>query len=137
MSPYALTPMSTPPMAMPPALPQPALTRIGDIEITQTTVRTPYAEFPLRGSNWIVTDQWMAAQKTPTWAIVLAIVGFCILTFFSLLFLLAKETVYRGVVMVTVTNGRFQYSTSIPVVNAATAHYIRSQVNYARALSAM
>jgi hypothetical protein len=71
-------------------------------------VVTPAGDIPLRGSTWQVTDQWLTEQRTPTWAIVLAVLGFCLVTFFSLLFLLVKETTYRGTVQVTVTNGSRQ-----------------------------
>ncbi|HKT02011.1 MAG TPA: hypothetical protein VJT31_20990 [Rugosimonospora sp.] len=113
------------------------IAQIGEIQVTSTTVRTPAGEFPLRGSRWDVTDQWVAEQKTPTWAIVLAVVGFFCLTLFSLLFLLAKETVYRGTVQVRVSNGPYTYVSRIPVTNQALVPHIYQQVNYVRSLSLM
>jgi len=117
--------------------PGPVVAQIGEIAVTATTVRTPSGDIPLAGSQWHVADSWHAEQKTPTWAIVLAIVGFCVLTVLSLLFLLAKETVYRGVVQVTVTNGPRQYVARIPVTTQQQVQYIYQQVNYVRSLAAV
>jgi len=117
--------------------PGPVVAQIGEIAVTATTVRTPSGDIPLAGSQWHVADSWHAEQKTPTWAIVLAIVGFCVLTVLSLLFLLAKETVYRGVVQVTVTNGPRQYVARIPVTTQQQVQYIHQQVNYVRSLAAV
>ena len=111
------------------------LCQIGEIMVTNTMVHTPVGGCPLRGSQWTAQDQWITTQKTPTWAIVLAILGFCILTIFSLLFLLAKETVLSGVVQVTVTNGPFTYVARVPVYNHMNAQHVHNQVNYARAMA--
>jgi hypothetical protein len=111
------------------------IAQIGEISVTTTMVHTPVGGCPLRGSQWTAQDQWISSQKTPTWAIVLAIVGFCVLTFFSLLFLLAKETVLSGTIAVTVTNGPFTYVARIPVYNQAQAQQVHNQVNYARAMA--
>ena len=121
--------------ALVPAMPQQPLCQIGEIMVTNTMVHTPVGGCPLRGSQWHAQDQWIATQKTPTWAIVLAIVGFCVLTIFSLLFLLAKETVLSGVVQVTVTNGPFTYVARVPVYNHMNAQHVHNQVNYARSMS--
>jgi hypothetical protein len=115
----------------------PVVAQIGDIEVTSMTVRTPVGEFPLRGSQWTVTDQWMTSQKIPTWAILCTIFGFFCLTVFSLFFLLAKETVYSGVVAVTVRNGAYQYDTRMAVTNQAQVQHVHSLVNYARSLAAV
>jgi hypothetical protein len=100
-------------------------------------IRTPAGQFALRGSQWTVTDQWVAEQKIPQWAIVAAIVGFCLLTVFSLLFLLAKETVYRGAVIVTISSGDQQYVSRLPVVSQQQVQQIYGQVNYVRSLAAL
>src|SRR5256885_15050077 len=80
----------------PATLPYPAypvaeqvIAQIGEIQVTSTTVRTPAGRFPLPGSHWTVTDQWVGTQKIPTWAIVLAIVLIPCTGALSLLFLLA------------------------------------------------
>lgn len=117
--------------------PEPVIAQIGEITVTSQTVRTPVGAVPLAGSSWQVADYWQTEQRTPTWAVVLAIVGFCCLTVFSLLFLLVKETVHRGTVQVTVTYGAWQYVARIPVTNQAQVHHINQQVNYVRSLAAL
>jgi hypothetical protein len=121
--------------ALLPAAAEQPLCQIGEIMVTNTMVHTPVGGCPLRGSRWTAQDQWIATQKTPTWAIVLAIVGFCVLTIFSLLFLLAKETVLQGVVQVSVANGPFTYTARLPVFNHMMAQDVHNRVNYARAMS--
>lgn len=109
--------------------------RIGEIAVTAATVRTPAGEFPLAGSTWHVTDYWQSEQRTPQWAIVAAIVGFCVLTVLSLLFLLVKETVHRGTVQVGVTNGPWHYVARIPVTGQYEVQQIHQRVNYVRSLA--
>jgi hypothetical protein len=113
------------------------IAQIGEIQVTSTSVRTPAGQFPLKGSQWSVTDQWVAEQKIPTWAIVCAIVGFFCLTFFSLLFLLVKETVYSGVVLVQVHSGPYHYVSRIPVSDQTYVQHVYQQVNYVRSLAAL
>jgi hypothetical protein len=121
--------------SQPPA--EPVILSIGEIQVTSTTIRTPVGEFPLRGSQWHISDSWTTEQKIPTWAIVLSIVGFFCLTIFSLLFLLAKETVYHGVVQVQVVNGPYHYVSRVPVNNQQYVQHVYGQVNYVRSLAAM
>jgi hypothetical protein len=113
------------------------IVQIGEIAVTATTVRTPTGDLPLAGSTWHVADFWHNEQKTPTWAIILAVLGFCVLPFFCLLFLLVKETVYRGTVQVTVTNGPRQYVARLPVTDQAQVAHLHQQANYARSLAAI
>lgn len=117
--------------------PGPVIVQIAEIAVTPSTVHTPAGDIPLAGSSWHVADFWQTEQRTPTWAIVLAIVGFFCLTVFSLLFLLAKQTIYRGTVQVTVTNNTRQYVARIPVTHQAQVHHIHHQVNYVRSLAAL
>ncbi len=114
---------------------EPVIARIGDIQVTATTVRTPAGTFPLRGSQWTVTDQWTTEQRIPTWAIILSIALFFCIAFFSLLFLLARESTYRGVVQVYVMNGPHQYVARIPVTDQSEVQYLYQQVNYVRSLA--
>lgn len=116
-------------------VPDPVIAQIGEIGVTSSTVHTPTGAVPLAGSQWHVADYWQSEQKTPTWAIVLAIVGFCVLTVFSLLFLLIKETVHRGTVQVTVTSGPWQYVARIPVTSQVQVQHVHQQVNYVRSLA--
>lgn len=113
------------------------LVQLADIQITSTTVRTPAGEFPLRGSQWQVSEHWLTERKTPTWAIVLAIVGFCLVFAFALLFLLVKETRFHGTVQVSVHNGPHHYVAHIPVTHQDQVRAISSQVNYVRSLAAL
>ena len=127
-----------PPATGPGAQPDgPVIVQIGEIGVTSAVVHTPAGDIPLAGSTWQVSDYWQNEQKTPTWAIVAAIAGFCVLTFLSLLFLLVKETVHRGTVQVTVTNGTRQYVARIPITDQAQLTYVHQQVNYVRSLAAL
>lgn len=117
-------------------MPEPVVAKIGDIQVTTATVHTPVGSIPLAGTQWQVHDHWYATQRTPTWAIVVAIVGFCVLTVFSLLFLLVKETTYVGTVQVSVSNGAWHYVTQIPVTMQPQVQLIHEQVNYVRSLAA-
>jgi len=126
-----------PGLTQPTAAPEPVIMNIGELQVTSSTIRTPIGELPLRGSQWHVSDAWTTEQKIPTWAIVLAVVGFFCLTFFSLLFLLAKETVHRAVVNVQVTSGGVQYLARIPANDPAQVQHVYQQVNYVRSLAGM
>jgi hypothetical protein len=134
-TPYPVTAPYPPADSYPPG--EPVIAQIGEIQVTATTVRTPAGQFPLKDSQWTVTDQWTATQKIPSWAITLAIVGFFCLTVFSLLFLLAKETVYNGVVLVQVHSGPFHYVARIPATNQMQVQHVYQQVNYVRSLAAL
>ena len=129
-------PTSVPPPDDPVA-PGPVIVQIGDIAVTSTVIRTPAGDIPLAGSTWQVSDYWHSEQRIPRWAIIAAIVGFCVLTVFSLLFLLVKETIPRGTVQVTVTNGTRQYVSRIPVTDQSQVAYVHQQVNYVRSLAAL
>jgi hypothetical protein len=114
---------------------EPPIVQIGEINVTSTAVNTPAGQIPLRGSQWTVVDQWQVTERTPQWAIICAIVGFCFIFLFSLLFLLAKEQVYTGTVTVTVSNGAAAYVARIPVANQAQVQHVYNQVNYIRSLA--
>jgi hypothetical protein len=139
--PYPRDPWSVPPPAPDPptylSAPGPVIVQVGEIGVTSTVVHTPAGEIPLAGSTWQVNDYWHSEQKIPTWAIVCAIAGFCVLTVFSLLFLLIKETIPRGTVQVTVTNGTRQYVARLPVTDQSQVGYVHQQVNYVRSLAAL
>ena len=100
-------------------------------------IHTPAGDIPLAGSSWQVHDYWHHEQRIPQWAIICAVVGFCVLTVFSLLFLLVKETIARGTVQITVTNGTRQYVARIPVTDQAQVAAIHQQINYVRSLAAL
>jgi hypothetical protein len=138
--PYPSDPWSVPPAAVPlpaPVEPGPVIVQIAEIAVTSSVVHTPAGDIPLAGSVWLVNDYWHSEQRIPRWAIVCAVVGFCVLTVFSLLFLLVKETIPRGTVQVTVTNGTRQYVARIPVTDQPQVNYVNQQVNYVRSLAAL
>ncbi|WP_232234579.1 hypothetical protein [Actinoplanes sp. N902-109] len=120
-----------------PLNPGPVILQVGDMGVTSTVVHTPAGDIPLAGSTWMIQDYWHHETKIPTWAILASIFGFCVLTVFSLLFLLVKVTVPRGTVQVTVTNGTRQYVSRIPVTDQAHVTAINQQVNYVRSLAAL
>lgn len=114
----------------------PILVHIGEIQVSADTIYTPAGSFPVRGSRWHAQDQWSMTQQIPTWAVVCAVVGFCVVTLFSLLFLLVKETVVVGSVAVTVTNGDSSYTAYFPVGHPLQVADVHNRVNYARSLAA-
>ncbi|MCP2325016.1 hypothetical protein HDA40_003523 [Hamadaea flava] len=136
-----VSPVAPPPMeAAPPAVPAPPLpivARVGEISVSSTTIYTPTGEMPLRGSQWVVTDQWQAHSKIPVWAIVLCILTFFCIPIFNFLFLLAKETYYTGMVVVSVTSAGRHYVARIPVNSQVQVANLQSQVNYIRSLAAL
>jgi hypothetical protein len=117
--------------------PEAVILKIGDMEVTATSVRTPVGVLPLRGSQWHISDSWTTETKIPVWAIVFAIVGFFCMAFFSLLFLLARENVQRPVVTVEVTSGAQRYDARIQAEDQAEVQYLYQLVNYVRSLAAM
>ena len=140
-APWTVPPATPPgglvPVPAVPPDPGPVIVQIAEISVTSTTILTPTGSLPLAGSQWQVNDYWFSQQRIPRWAIVVAIAGFCVLTVFSLLFLLVKETVTQGTVQVTVTNGPLQYVARIPVTDQATVTAINQQINYVRTLAAL
>lgn len=128
-------PARTPPPG--PLAPGPVIVQVGEIGVTSTVVHTPAGDILLKGSTWQVSDYWHSEQRIPKWAVIAAVAGFCLLTVFSLLFLLVKETVARGTVQVTVTNGTQQYVARIPVTDQSQVSYLNQQVNYVRSLAAL
>ncbi|HET6215027.1 MAG TPA: hypothetical protein VFE14_19335 [Micromonosporaceae bacterium] len=117
----------------PPAVP--VIAQIGEIQVTPTAVRTPAGEFPLAGTAWQVTEQWLPEQRIPGWAVVVTVLGFFCVGPFSLLFLLARHTVYRGLAQVTVNSLTQQYVTMLPIADPAQLQHVQHQVNYVRSLA--
>ncbi|MET8121777.1 hypothetical protein [Micromonospora sp. NPDC005189] len=115
--------------------PEVVAVQIAEITVSPPVIRTPTGVLPLAGATWHVADYWQREEKIATWAMVCAIVGFFCLAFFSLLFLLVKETRHHGTVQVTVTNGAQQYVARIPVSDQGQVQHLNNQVNYARSLS--
>ena len=134
----ALIPVSLPaPVTVPtPGPPPPIVCRIQEIAVSPAMVYTPTAEMPLRGSHWMMTEQWQVHTKIPTWAILMCIFTICFFPF-NFFFLLAKDTYYTGFALVTVSNHGRQYAARIPVSNQAQVANLQNQVNYVRSLAAL
>ncbi|GIG23263.1 hypothetical protein Cch01nite_39870 [Cellulomonas chitinilytica] len=119
--------------ALPPqGAPEQPLVQVGDIVVSAHWVVTPNGPAPLAGSQWTVRDLSFPVQKTPTWAIVLAVVGFFF--FLGLLFLLVKETRMEGYIEVTVRSGHLVHVTQIPRASPA-GFQAFEQVRYAQQLA--
>jgi hypothetical protein len=114
----------------------PPLVTIGDISCTQEQVITPSGTRPIAAVSWSFNDMSRTWQTIPTWAVVCAAVGFFLVCFFSLLFLLAKETKTEGWVQVVVQGPGFVHTSHIPVYSAYQVSDYAARVNYARSLSA-
>lgn len=114
----------------------PVLVVIGDVQVTRSWVVTPTGTVPLRGTSIVANDHTRVEQATPTWAIVVAIVGFFVITFFSLFFLLAKEQRVVGSVQVTVQAPGFVHVVTLPASHAGAAADVHGRVHYARQLAA-
>ncbi|HEY3507005.1 MAG TPA: hypothetical protein VGN37_29965 [Actinocatenispora sp.] len=122
---------------------EPVLARIGPIAVTATTVHTPNGSFPVRGSTWHLHEHLYPTQRTPTWAVTLAIVltvvfffCFAFLSLLFLLFLLAKETRLTGYAQVTVTSGPRGCAVQVPVARPEVLVGLHAQVAYVRAIAA-
>ena len=118
-----------------PTQPDVVITEIAGIRVTSSAVWTPAGAFPLRGSQWTVTNRWTTRRVVPRWAIVAAVLGFFVMLAFSLLFLRIRTTVVEGYVEVAVTNGPYRYSGRVPVRDDADARRIHAQVGYLRSLA--
>jgi len=116
--------------------PNPFLVTIGDIGVTSSHVTTPNGAAPLRGSTWIATDMSTTQQGTPTWAIVVAVIGALFTCFLSLFLLLVKEYKTSGYMQVSVRSGELNHMAQIPVWSPQQVAQIRMQVAQAQSLAA-
>jgi len=114
---------------------EPLLVTIGDIGFSQNWVVAPHGAAPLAGTQITVDDHTHSVSKTPTWAIVVAILG-VFFFFLSLLFLLVRETEISGYLLVTVRNGELEFSSTIPVSSALQVQEFQGRAIYARKLAA-
>lgn len=114
------------------------IARIGEIAVTPMTVFTPSGPMPLAGSAWHITESWQAPeQRTPGWAVVVAVLGSCLAPGLSLLFLRVKRTIHRGAAQVTVVSGSRQHVARIPVNGPEALRRLHDEVGYVRALAAL
>jgi hypothetical protein len=88
------------------------LGRIGDVEVTATTLRTPAGDVARAGATVEVIEDLVV--RTPTWAVLCTIVGFLVVPVVSLLFLLVRETVAAGPVRVVINGGGVRHETPVP-----------------------
>jgi hypothetical protein len=119
--------------SVPQRAPEQPLVQIGDIVVSAHWLVTPNGPAPLAGSQWTVRDLSFPVQRTPTWAIVLAVIGFFFFLL-GLLFLLVKETRMEGYVEVTVRSGHLVHVTQIPRASPA-GFQAFEQVRYAQQLA--
>lgn len=118
-----------------PPVPAQPIAVIGDMTITNTQVITPNGTFLLRGSMWTLNDMTHVQRHIPTWAIVLAIVGFFFVCLFSLLLLIVKETEVRGSIQISVRSTEHYHTTMLPVHSLVQARHLHDQFNYVRAMA--
>lgn len=95
----------------------PTLFQMGDIGVGRVYFTTPSGSAPMHGSSWYLQEQVVSEEKTPQWAIIVAIVGLFVVCLLSLLFLLVKEKTVSGYVDITVINGEYRHQTRVMVSN--------------------
>ncbi|MCL2466449.1 MAG: hypothetical protein FWF02_09870 [Micrococcales bacterium] len=117
--------------------PPPGTVQIGDIQVRDNTVWTPAGSCPLPGSRWSMMDHSIIERRTPTWALVVAIVLtvlfiWTLVGLLFLLFLLVKEDQVSGFVEVMVANeeSRFTYRTVIPVTHRMVVPSVHNQMRH-------
>lgn len=117
-------------------VPAPTMVDLGRIRVTESQIITPSGTMPLAGARFTFLDRSMTVRKTPTWAIVCTVVGFFIVTFFSLLFLLVKEDQTVGYVTVSVQGDGVWHEESIMVNSPFQVQDLYQRVQYANNLAA-
>lgn len=110
------------------------LVELPGFQVTNRFVHTPSGSVPLSRAKWSLTNATHVTQGTPTWAIVLAIVGFFIVTIFSLLFLLAKESRVTGTLIIAVSGEGVSHVQHVQVTSQAQLSDVISRYEYARSL---
>lgn len=88
---------------------------IGDLSVTRDAVRSPQGVIPTRDTQIQVHNRTYMTGAIPTWAIVVTVVGFFIISVFSLLFLLVKEQRFAGGYEVVATGPGGTLTSFIPV----------------------
>ncbi|QNP64877.1 hypothetical protein [Streptomyces genisteinicus] len=113
---------------------QPLVT-IGDITVLPDAVVTPAGTMPLRGAVWNAVDMTRTEDRTPVYAIVLAVL-FVAACGLGLLFLLLKEKRTTGFVQATVSGAGIHHTAAIPATGPGTYTEVMAQIAYARSISA-
>lgn len=119
-----------------PAMNGQVLVQLGSIVVTDTEVHTPAGSIPLGEAYFTFFDQTYTTRKTPGWAVAAAIIGFFIVTLFSLFFLMVKENQTTGQVVIGVQGGGLNYSEPIFVQNYTQVADLAARVNYANQAAA-
>ncbi|MBF4458118.1 hypothetical protein [Pseudoclavibacter sp. VKM Ac-2867] len=88
---------------------------LGELEVSRDRISGPYGSLPTEGSTVFVTNMSRVERAIPTWAIIVAIAGFFVLTIFSLLFLLVKEDRVVGGYEVRISNPTGTLTSFVPV----------------------
>ncbi len=112
------------------------LMTLGDVSVSQHWIYVPSGRHPIRGSIWTVTDMSRTEERMSTVGLVLAIVGFFLVCFLSLLFLLMKDRQTTGFIQVTVQGEGFHHAVMLPALGPQSGLQVQQQVNYARSLAA-
>lgn len=113
----------------------PFVVQLGDLHVTTTEILTPSGSMSLAEADVWVADQTVTTQKTPTWAVVLAVLT-ALFALLGLLFLLAKETAVQGYVVITITSGGRRHVTHVPVANAAQRADVMQRAAYLQQIAA-
>jgi hypothetical protein len=117
-----------------PGQPEQFVLTIGDIGVSPSWIVTPNGSASLRDSQRTVQDRTFTQQKTPTWAIVMAVLGivFCLL---GLLFLIVKENQTSGYVEVTVRSGNVFHVVQLPANSPQAVAHARQLVYQAQSMA--
>lgn len=110
------------------------LTTIGDIAVSEHWISTPTGQFPIRGTEWTITDMSTREEHLATRTVVLALV-FSVFCMLGLLLLFVKEVRHGGFVQVEVRGDGFYHSTMIPVMHPFTVLDVSDDVDDARELA--
>lgn len=113
--------------------PEPFVLTIGDIGVSRSWVVTPQGNVPIDQAQISAIDQTITIQKTPGWAVAMAVI-FIWVFLLSLLFLLVKENQTKGTVMVTVTGPGVHHVVFVPAYTAQQAMIAKRDVDHTNAL---
>lgn len=114
------------------------LVSFGDVSVSRQWLAVSGRTVPLRGTTFEVADRTHLSSRIPTWAVVVAIVGFFVIFVLSLLFLLVRENVVAGQIDITVRNDEagVHHTTPFRIMSSGDAADLHARVNYARQLVA-
>lgn len=123
-----------PAAAYDPAQHDPILFWIGDIGVSRYWVVTPNGSRPLAGSQWIVRDGSHLEERTPAYAVVIAVV-LSLACLLGLLFLLVKQRRMVCYIEVTVRTGDMYHVTRLPGRHPLEVDQVRRLVHQAQSMA--